>query len=125
MGLRGPWLRSPHQSSQRGACRRAPRFPRIRLRSMEKRIAASALLLDLRLLATQLAQVVQLRAAHVAAGHDVDVVDVGRMHREGPLDANAVAFLAHGEGLPDPAALPPKHDTLEDLDAFLRALDDL
>ena len=36
----------------------------------------SALLLDLRLLATQLAQVVELRATHVATGGDVDVVDV-------------------------------------------------
>src|SRR4029078_1288187 len=116
-----PWVRSPHQSSQRGAYRRAPRFPRIRPR----RCARSALLLDLGLLATQLAQVVQLRAAHVTTGDDVDVIDVGRMHREGPLDADAVAFLAHGEGLADATALAAKDDTLEDLDALLGALDDL
>src|SRR6202022_3441363 len=60
-----------------------------------------------------------------AAGDDVDGVDVRRRHGEGPLDANAVAFLAHGEGLADPAALPAKDDTLEHLDAFLGALDDL
>src|SRR5262245_53109170 len=72
----------------------------------------SPLLRDLGLLATQLAQVVELGAAHVTTGGDVDVVDVGRVHREGALDADAVAFLAHGEGLTDPAALAADDDTL-------------
>src|SRR6476661_299225 len=89
------------------------------------RDAGSALFLDLGLLATQLAQVVQLRAADVTAGDDVDVVDVGRVHREGPLDADAVALLADGEGLADATTLAAQHDALEDLDALLGTLDDL
>src|ERR1700694_3267997 len=89
------------------------------------RRATSALLLDLRLLTAQLAQVVQLGAAHIAAGGDVDVVDVRRVDGERPLDANAVAFLADGEGLTDAPALPANDDTLEDLDAFLGTLDHL
>ena len=47
------------------------------------------------------------------------------MHREGPLDADAVALLADGEGLADPAAGTTQHHTLEHLDALLVALDDL
>ena len=73
----------------------------------------------------QFAQVVQLRAAHVATRDDVDVVDVRGVHGERPLDAHAVALLAHGEGLADAAALAAQHHALEDLDAFLGALDDL
>src|ERR1700687_54207 len=89
------------------------------------RHATSALLLDLGLLATQLAQVVQLGAAHIAAGGDVDVVDVRGVDGERPLDTHAVAFLADGEDLTDTAALPANDDTLEDLDAFLGTLDHL
>ena len=47
------------------------------------------------------------------------------MHREGALDANAVAHLAHGVGLRQPAALATDHVALEDLDALLVALDHL
>src|SRR5690349_20040675 len=79
----------------------------------------SALLLDLGLLAAQFTQVVQLRAADVTAGHHLDVVDVGRVHREGALDADAVAFLADGEGLADATALTANHHALEHLDALL------
>src|SRR4051812_42177153 len=46
-----------------------------------------ALLLDLRLLAAQLAQVVELGPAHVAARHQLDVVDDRRVDGERPLDA--------------------------------------
>src|SRR5690554_6359712 len=61
--------------------------------------SALALLLDLRLLAAQLAQVVQLRATHVTARHDLDLVDRGRVDREGPLDADLEGDLADREGL--------------------------
>src|SRR5690606_26078316 len=86
---------------------------------------ALALLLDLRLLAAQRAQVVQLRAAHVTAGDDLDRVDGGRVQREGPLDADAEADLPHGEGLAHAAAGASDHDALERLDAGAVALDDL
>src|SRR5947209_9548823 len=82
-----------------------------------------ALLLDLRLLAAQLAQVVELRPAYVAAGDQLDVVNDRRVHRERPLDADAEAHLARGEGLTHAAALAPDDHTLEDLDALAVALD--
>ena len=46
------------------------------------------------------------------------------MHREGALDAHAVAELAHGVRLVETATLTGDHITLEDLDALLAALDD-
>jgi hypothetical protein len=67
-------------------------------------------------LATQRAEVVQLGAANPSAGNDLDLVDSRCVHREGPLDADAVADLADGERLAGAAALPPDHHALEDLD---------
>ena len=49
---------------------------------------------------------------------------VGRVHREGALDADAVADLADGEGLAEARALAADDGALEDLDALLGALDD-
>src|SRR5205814_1158162 len=66
-----------------------------------------------------------LCATDVAAGHHLDVVDVRRVDREGPLDADAIALLAHRERLADAATLPTDNDALEDLDALLGALDHL
>ena len=48
---------------------------------------------------------------------------IGRVHREGALDADAVGELAHGEGLVDPAVLAADDHALEHLDALLVALD--
>src|SRR5688572_23839449 len=87
--------------------------------------AGGALLLDLGLLAAQLAQVVELRAAHVTAGDDLDVVDDRRVHREGALDADLEADLADGEGLAHALAGAADDDALEDLDAGAGALDDV
>src|SRR3954452_16379188 len=80
--------------------------------------------LDLGGLAAQLTEVVQLRATHVTAGHDLDLLDDRGVHREGALDADTEADLADGEGLADPPALPADDHTLEDLDAGAVALDD-
>src|SRR4051794_1286781 len=82
-----------------------------------------ALLLDLGGLAAELAQVVQLGPADVAAGDDLDPLDDRGVHREGALHSDAEADLADGEGLADPTALAPDHDALEDLDAGAVALD--
>ena len=46
---------------------------------------AGAVLLDLGGLAVTLTQVVELGAAHVALGNDLDVVDRGGVNREGTL----------------------------------------
>src|ERR1700731_3694188 len=73
-------------------------------------------LLDPGGLAAQVAEVVELGPADPAAGDRLDLVDRRAVHREGPLDADAVAHLAHGEGLAQATALAANHDPLEDLD---------
>src|SRR5699024_6310968 len=84
----------------------------------------SALFLDLGGLAAQVAQVVELGAANVAAGEHVDAVDVGRVHGERALDTHAERHLADGEGLTHAAALAPDHHAPDDLDTLLAALAD-
>src|SRR5579859_2830127 len=76
-------------------------------------------------LAAQVAEVVQLGPADAAVRDNLDLVDRRAVHREGPLDADAVADLANGEGLAHAATGAADDDTLEDLDprpvAFLDA----
>src|ERR1700759_2551349 len=67
-------------------------------------------------LTAQLAQVVELGPADLAAGHGLDLVDRRAVHREGALDAHAVADLPHREGLADAPGLTPDDHALEDLD---------
>src|SRR6478735_1772181 len=87
--------------------------------------ATLTLFLDLGGLAAQIPQVVELRAADVAEGDQLDVVDVRGMHRKGALDADAEADLADREGLADAATLSPNDVTGEHLDPGAGALDDL
>ena len=68
------------------------------------------------------AQVVQLRAAHVAAGGHLDPLDLRRVQRERPLDPDAERLLADGEGLACAAALALQDDALEHLRAAPGAL---
>src|SRR5699024_7599822 len=84
-----------------------------------------ALLPDAGLLAGEVAQVVQLRAAHVAAGDDLDLVDGRGVHGEHALDADAEGHLADPEGLAHAVALATDDVALEDLDAGAVALGDL
>src|SRR5690606_28558330 len=86
--------------------------------------SALALLPDAGRLAAQVAQVVELRPADVAAADDLGRVDGGAVDRERPLNADAVAGLADGEGLAGAAALAPDHHALEDLDLGPVALGD-
>src|SRR5580658_176148 len=81
-------------------------------------------LFDLGRLAHPVAQVIELRPADVAEGGDLELGDGGRVHREGPLDADAEAHLAHGEGLAHPRPLAADHDALEHLDTLAGAFDD-
>src|SRR5438105_2667376 len=76
-------------------------------------------------LAHALAQVVELGAAHITTGSELDSLDLGRMHREGALDSDAKGLLAHGEGLAGTMALALDHHALEHLHAAPGALDDL
>src|SRR5690606_870344 len=87
--------------------------------------SAFALLLDLGLLTAKVAQVVELGAADVTARHDLDVVDDGRVHREGTLHADLEAHLANRERLAHTLALAADDDALEDLDTRAVALDDV
>src|SRR5829696_3451559 len=76
-------------------------------------------------LADAAAQVVELRPAHVAAGRDLDALDLRRVHGERALHADAEGLLADREGLAHPLALALDDDALEDLRTATRALDDL
>jgi hypothetical protein len=78
-----------------------------------------------RTLADATAQVVELRPADVAAGRDLDPLDLRRVHWEGALHADAERLLAHGERLADALTLALDDDTLEDLRTAAGALDDL
>src|SRR3712207_8501039 len=73
--------------------RRPPRstlFPYTTLFRSDGRAGPRLLLLaHARLLPDLLAQVVQLRAPNVADRHDFDPLDLRRMERERPLDADA------------------------------------
>ena len=86
---------------------------------------ASGELADARLLADLLAEVVQLGPVDVADRGDLDLLDLRRVHRERPLDADAERLLAHRERLARAGALPLDHDPLEDLDAPALTLDHL
>src|SRR4051794_34470907 len=87
--------------------------------------AGVAALADAGALADTAAQVVELRAPDVAAGGDLDLLDLWRVQRERALDADAERLLADGEGLADPLALALDHHAFEDLRPAARALDDL
>src|SRR5215216_1878397 len=74
-------------------------------------------------LADPAAQVVELGAADVTAGGDLDALDLRRVHGERPLHADAEGLLADREGLAHPLALALDDDALEDLRPATRALD--
>src|SRR4051794_36847082 len=107
---------APGRSGTRSARRR-------RVADVARSLSAP-LLLDLRRLAHAIAEVIELGPADVASGHHFDLGDGRRVEREGPLDTDAVAHLAHGEGLTDAGALAADDRALEHLHALLGALDD-
>src|SRR5712691_1597035 len=71
------------------------------------------------------AQVVELGPVDVADRGDLDSLDLRRMERKRPLDADPEGLLAHGERLPRPGSLALQDDALEDLDPLPLALDHL
>jgi hypothetical protein len=87
--------------------------------------AALLHLADARLLPHLRAQVVQLRAAHVADRLHLDLLDLRRVERERPLDADPEGLLADGERLAHARALALDDNALEDLDAATLSLDHL
>jgi hypothetical protein len=89
---------------------------------LRARVAALA---DAGALADTAAQVVELGAPDVAAGGDLDALDLRRVHGERALHADAERALADGERLADALALALDDDALEDLGTAACALDDL
>src|SRR5262249_39072523 len=83
------------------------------------------LLSDTRRLAAPAAQVIELRATHLAAAHDLDRVDQRRVEREHALDALTVGDLAHREALIDAAARARDAHALIGLHAGALAFDHL
>src|SRR3954465_6610347 len=71
------------------------------------------------------AQAAELGPPHVAAGGDLDALDLRRVQRERALNADAEGLLADGEGLAHAVALALDDHALEDLGAPARPLDDL
>ncbi len=71
------------------------------------------------------AQVVELRPADVAAGDDLEPLDLRRVDRKGSLDPDPERLLADRERLARAAALAADHDPLEDLGPPAGALDHL
>ena len=86
---------------------------------------APAALGDAGALADLVAQVVELRAADIAAGSDLELLDLRRVQREGSLHPDTERLLPHGEGLANAAALAFEHDALEDLGPLAAPFDDL
>src|SRR6202047_3127413 len=76
-------------------------------------------------LATQIAQVIQLGAAHLAAAHHLDRVDHRRHYGEYAFDAFTVGDLAHRKTLVEPAAGAADADAFVSLHARAIAFNDL
>src|SRR5918995_1527062 len=68
-------------------------------------------------------QVVELRAADVAAGDHLEALHLRRVDRKGALHADPEGLLADGERLPRAAPLALEHDALEHLGPSPVALD--
>lgn len=85
-----------------------------------------SLFLDFRSLADLVAKVVQLGATNGTVTDDLNLVDLGRVYREGTLDADGEADLADGEGLTARMTVTTDNVALEDLNtlavAFLDAI---
>src|SRR5215471_4403984 len=69
--------------------------------------------------ATQVSEVIKLRASHVPLFHHVDVIDDRRVERKDSLDTDAETGLANGDGLTRAAVLAGNADTFKCLQSFL------
>src|SRR5579864_4781535 len=81
-----------------------------------------ALLLDAALPSDLFPQIKELGAADPAFAENLDLLDAGRVEREGPLDADAVGDPTDGKRRAQPAAAAPDHGTLERLQTIAAAL---
>src|ERR1700738_15571 len=100
-------------STMRCSTLRRPSRPRHRPEKNERGVMmASDLFLDPRVLAGQIAQVVELGAAHAAAALDRDLADGRAVGLEHALDPLAVRDLAHRERGVESAVAARDHDAL-------------
>src|SRR5208282_3508011 len=76
-------------------------------------------------LAGELAQVVELGAADIAAAQNLNLLDARRMQGENPLDADSVRYFAHRKSRAVAAAIDLDHDPFELLEPLLLAFNDL
>lgn len=100
-----------------------PREPRQKNRIGKERLL-EGLLFDLRGLAHLIAQVVELGATNLTATGDLDLLDLGRVHRERALNTHREADLADRECLTGGFAMAADDITLKDLDPLAVALSD-
>jgi len=91
---------------------------------MQKR-GLESLFLETGGLADLVAKEVQLAATHLAVTQNLDLVDLGGVHRDGALNTDTKRDLADGERLAIARPVPTDADTLKDLGALSRAFDDL
>ncbi len=82
-------------------------------------------LFDAGSLAGELAHIEDASLADLALAIDFEGSDARAVKREDAFDGHAVGHLADGDGFADSRALLLDDDTLERLDAFLGAFDDL
>ena len=80
------------------------------------------LAVEARLLARQIAQVVEPSTSDITTRLDIDFGDQRRLHGEDTLDADAARNLSNSEGLPDPSATAAHHQALKDLNSLFVAL---
>lgn len=84
-----------------------------------------ALFLNFRLLATKLAEIVELCTANIATADEFDVIDNGRVDGKGALNAHLEAHFTNREGFTDALTRTANDNTLENLDARAIALNDI
>ena len=74
--------------------------------------------------ADSVAEEVEGRTARVPVAHELDLFDAGRVHHEGPLDADAARDPAHRDLLVHAAVTHAEHGALEVLKTLAVPFDD-
>src|SRR5881394_2009160 len=69
--------------------------------------------------ATQVTEVIKLRAAHMSLLHDIDVIDNRRVQRKNSFDADAETRFTNGDGLARAPVLAGDADAFKCLQTFL------
>jgi len=82
------------------------------------------LLFNLSSLTNSVAEVVELGTSNLTETNDLYLSYMGRVEGEGLLNAAAISYSAHCEGLRDTAAVTCDNCALKDLDSFSCALTD-